>query len=95
MSLFGFTFARIRGDSMEPMLPSGSLALFRARKRVERGDVVLVDHPEFGVIVKRARDVGEDGSVALEGTSPASTSPERLGRVERSRVQGVMVRQLR
>lgn len=95
MSLFGFTIARIRGGSMEPMLPSGSIALFRARRSVVRGDVVLVDHPDFGLIVKRANMVDEDGTVALEGTSPASTSAERLGSVKFANVKGVLVRRLR
>ena len=95
MSLFGFTFARISGASMEPDLPDKSLALFRAKKSVEQGDVVLVNHPEFGVIVKRAREVEPDGGVWLEGTSPASTSAERLGRVDPERVQGVLMMRLR
>lgn len=79
---------------MDPMLPSGSLALFRARKAVKRGDVVLVDHPDFGVIVKRARLIGLDDEVALEGISPASTSPEKLGSVSADQVKGVLVRRL-
>lgn len=95
MSLFGFTFARISGASMEPDLPDKSLALFRAKKSVGQGDVVLVDHPEFDVIVKRARRVEPDGSVWLEGTSPASTSAERLGRVDPDRIQGVLLLRLR
>ncbi|MEM9310705.1 MAG: S24 family peptidase [Pseudomonadota bacterium] len=95
MSLFGFTIARIAGASMEPVLPDRSLALFRAKQSVGRGDVVLVDHPEFGVIVKRARAVEPDGGAWLEGTSTASTSAERLGRVGPDRIQGVLVMRLR
>ena len=95
MSLFGFTFVRISGASMEPDLPHKSLALFRAKKSVGQGDVVLVDHPEFGVIVKQARAVEPDGSVWLEGASPASTIAERLGRVDSDRIQGVLVVRLR
>ena len=91
MGLFGFTFVRISGHSMEPMLPADTIALFRTRKRVERGDVVLADHPEFGLIVKRVREVGERGALALEGLSPASTSAERLGSVEPAAIRGSLV----
>ncbi|MEL7199159.1 MAG: S24/S26 family peptidase [Pseudomonadota bacterium] len=94
MGLFGFTFVRIKGESMEPMLPSGTIALFRATKSVRRGDVVLVDHPDFGMIVKSARLIGIDDEVALEGLSPASTSPEKLGSVPANRVRGVLLRKL-
>ncbi|MEM9085254.1 MAG: S24/S26 family peptidase [Pseudomonadota bacterium] len=91
MSLFGITFVRIAGASMEPELPDGSIALFYARKRVEQGDVVLVNHIEFGVIVKRVRAVDIDGGVWLEGTSSASTSADKLGRVAASQVRGTLV----
>lgn len=95
MSLFGFTFARIAGASMEPALPDKSIALFRARKSVKQGDVVLVDHPEFGVIVKRVRDTDSNGGAWLEGTSPASTSAERLGYVSPDRIRGVLLLRVR
>ena len=94
MSLLGFTFARIAGASMEPALPDGSIALFRARKRVEQGDVVLVDHPEFGLIVKRVRAVDEDGGAWLEGSSPASTSADKLGRVAAEQIRGTLLLRL-
>ncbi|MEM6857597.1 MAG: S24 family peptidase [Pseudomonadota bacterium] len=94
VSLFGFTLARIDGPSMEPSLPDKSLALFRAKKSVGQGDVVLIDHPHFGMIVKCARSVESDGAVWLEGTSPASTSAEKLGRVSPDCIKGVLVARL-
>ena len=98
MSLLGFTFARIEGESMQPMLPPGCPALFRRplfrALQVARGDVVLVDHPDFGIIVKRAVAIGDDDQVALEGLSLVSTSPEKLGSVSKRLVLGVFVRRL-
>lgn len=94
MGLFGFTFVRIAGASMEPALPDGSIALFRARKRVEQGDVVLASHADFGAIVKRVRAVDEDGGAWLEGTSPASTSTEKLGRVTAGQIRGTLLYRL-
>ena len=89
--MFGFKIARIDGRSMEPMLTDGSFALFRRAKAVEQGDVILVDHEEFGLIVKQAAKVSPEGKIALIGISPESTSSQRLGCVEFDRVIGKMV----
>lgn len=79
---------------MEPLLPDGSFALFRAVKSVKRSDVVLVDHPEFGLIVKQVYAVSMDGTVGLRGLSHKSTSARRLGNVELDRIVGRMVARL-
>jgi len=77
---------------MEPLLPSGTIALFREQRHVKRGDVVLVDHPEFGKIVKSVREVAEGDGVALEGLSPHSTSAEKLGSVAPDKVRGTLLK---
>ncbi|MEL6528353.1 MAG: S24/S26 family peptidase [Pseudomonadota bacterium] len=91
MGLLGFVIARVRGASMEPGLPDGSFALFRRRKAVKRGDVILVDHPEFGLIVKRVHVVSRSGLFHLEGTGKLSTDRSRLGGVERDRIKGKLL----
>lgn len=90
MTLFGWRLVRIRGRSMEPMLRPGCFALFRPASRVVPGDIVLVNHPEFGLIVKRvARVFG--GQCWLTGLSDQSTTMERLGTVGLERVLGRFV----
>ncbi|MEM1051199.1 MAG: S24/S26 family peptidase [Pseudomonadota bacterium] len=89
--MFGFKIARIDGRSMEPMLVDGSFALFRRRYRREQGEVILVNHKEFGLIVKQVADIAPNGEMVLAGLSPESTSTERLGRVSREQVQGTLV----
>jgi len=89
--MFGFKIARIDGRSMEPMLADGTIALFRRSRGVEQGDVILVEHEEFGVIVKKAAEIAADGQIALVGLSPQSTSAERLGSVSIAHVLGVLV----
>lgn len=79
---------------MEPMLPHGTIALFRRRKAVDRGDVVLVEHPEFGVIVKRIYTVSLQGRYHLEGIGRFSTSRKKLGSVEREQIKGILVTKL-
>ena len=92
MGLFGFTLVRVDGVSMGSTLPHRSLALFRRKRRVKKGDVVLVEHPEFGTIVKKVAAVSKSGRYALRGTSPASTSQGRLGHVEGQHIRGVLVK---
>lgn len=76
---------------MEPKLPAGSFALFRRPKAVKRGDIVLVDHPEFGLIVKQVHVVSRSGLYHLEGTGKLSTDRSKLGGVERDRIKGSLL----
>ena len=79
---------------MEAVLRHGSIALFRHRKRPMRGDIVLVDHPELGRIVRKVSAVGRQGNVHLTVTSRGISAEERGGRVPREAVLGVFVRRL-
>ena len=92
--MFGFKIARVRGKGVEPVLPSGSIGLFRHRKGVRRGDVILVDHPELGRIVKKVTAVGRKGNVHLKGMSSHATEGEAIGKVPLEAVLGRFVRRL-
>ena len=93
--MLGWEIARISGPSMEPLLPDGSFALFRAVRSVKRSDVLLVDHPEFGLIVKKVSAVSANGRVGLRGISRSSTSPRRRGNVDPERVLGRLALRMR
>lgn len=75
---------------MLPMLSPGSFALFRKLRRIEVGDVVLVDHPKFDWIVKQVKQVDATG-VRLVGASPQSTASAVLGTVDHNRVLGKLI----
>lgn len=87
MTLFGWRIVRIWGRSMEPMLHPDSFALFRPTRRVRQGDIVLVDHAEFGLIVKQVDRIA-GGHFRLTGLSPLSTTTDRMGPVPADRVLG-------
>lgn len=87
MTLFGWRIVRIKGRSMEPMLRPDSFALFRPARKITQGQIVLVDHAEFGPIVKQV-DRFTDGHCHLSGLSPHSTTTQRLGPVPLHRVLG-------
>lgn len=73
---------------MEPLLPDGSFAFFRkTKKKVRTGDILLVNHPGLGRIVKKTASVSGN-TVSLAGISPLSTSTEKLGKIHFRHIAG-------
>ena len=79
---------------MRPMLSSGTFAVFKRQSDYGDGDVLLVNHPRFGKIVKRAIDVSAQ-SLWLEGANPTSLSRETMGPIERDYIQGKLICQIK
>lgn len=80
-----FRLYKVRGESMTPTLRSGDIVLLRKRPAYI-GDVVVVHHVRFGVILKRIEPNGQ-----LIGDGPASTPSDDLGDYEPSTLIGVAV----
>lgn len=78
---------------MRPVLSPGAFALFKRQASYRDGDVVLVDHPRFGRIVKRAIDVTAE-QLWLEGANAYSVSRESIGPVARDDIRGKLVYQI-
>ena len=90
----------IRGASMRPTLEPGDWAIAVAARRVRRGDVVVIEHPERPgfEMVKRVTGVAGDqvneghsvaeGELWVEGDDPGgSTDSRRFGPVTRDHVK--------
>lgn len=75
------------------MLEPGAFAVFKKSRAYAAGDVLLVDHPRFGTIVKRVADVGEK-TLWLEGANATSLSRESMGPIESKSVRGKLVYQI-
>ncbi|WP_419186972.1 S24/S26 family peptidase, partial [Candidatus Halocynthiibacter alkanivorans] len=60
---------RINGNSMSPTLSNGDyIVAFRPfRMRFSVGDIVIVSHPQFSEIIKRIKDVDQQGNFWLVG----------------------------
>ncbi len=57
---------RIQGQSMQPALYAGDFVIVLTLWiRPQRGQLVLVKHPEYGIIVKRVHTVDDDNSLWL------------------------------
>ena len=92
--IFGLRLVRIDGDSMAPKLPHGTFALFRRTRWIRPDDIVLVQHPVFGRIVKKVTSVSSQG-ITLTGLSSHSVSSLSLGPVDRRNVQGKLIVELK
>jgi len=83
---------RVGGESMSPTLEDGDFVVALCSplvRRHRRGDVVVVAHARFGLIVKRIAELGPSGEwVQLEGDAAASCSRDSMGRVQRRAIVG-------
>lgn len=91
MGLFGITLVWIDGVNMGRVLPHRSFALFRRKRKVSKGDIVLVDHPEYGRMVKLVAAVTVNGRYSLRGAHPNSESESSLGAVDGCQIRGTLV----
>ncbi len=83
---------RITGESMLPVLADGDYVVSARRRGGPRaGQLVLVNHPDYGTICKRVAGVEADGSLLLRGENPASVESASLGRVDGDRVVGTVL----
>lgn len=86
---FPLKLFRITGDSMSPYVHDGDYVVSHTLWRnLHEGDVVVVQHPELGVVVKRVlRSIR--GGVFLQGdNATVSTSTERMGLISYNEVLG-------
>lgn len=90
---FGIGAVRINGHSMAPILKDGDYGLYRlakAGKAMQPGAIALVQHPQFGLIVKTLGPRTADGAYPLSGISTLSSSKEALGLVSHADIRGLL-----
>ncbi|SEF86181.1 S24/S26 family peptidase [Marinobacterium lutimaris] len=83
---------RVSGLSMSPgMMPGDFAAALNWPASLYRpGQRVLVQHPAFGLIIKRL-DAVEEGVVWLSGDSPLSSTREAMGCQPLSALRGRVI----
>lgn len=91
VGLFGFRLVLINGRKMGRTLPHRSLALFKRKRKVSKNDVVLVDHPEYGRMVKTCAAVTINGRYSLRGATPNAEDEVRLGAVDGVHIKGTHI----
>jgi len=80
-------FVKVRGGSMRPTLLPGDYIIVTKARSIRPGFVVLVDHSEFGVIVKRVQSIQND-SLRLKGDGHVTSTTLEMGDVPLSHVIG-------
>lgn len=84
---------RVHGDSMSPTLHHGDYVITRTYLLALRvGDVVVVQHPQFDIIIKRIAAILPHGLTLQGDNLEASTSSECMGLVSNTRVLGKVVK---
>lgn len=88
----GVLFAvEVAGESMSPTFGPGDWLLCRRTHKIRTGQVVVMQRPGVGFVVKRARNVRVDGALWVVGDNPdpaASTDSRQWGWVSASDVCG-------
>lgn len=82
-----FKIVKVRGASMRPTLALGDYLIITKARVLRPGFVVLVDHPEYGIIVKRVKSVNGE-TFRLEGDGHVTTTTHELGDIQMSHLIG-------
>lgn len=62
------------------------------------GDVVLVNHHDYGKMIKRIKTINNaqlPQKMTLEGDNPNSITPEQMGELDKSQVIGKVIYQIK
>ncbi|PCJ32717.1 MAG: peptidase S24 [Gammaproteobacteria bacterium] len=79
---------KIQGESMSPRLSGGDFVVAsRFYITLSEGDIVVVQHPVYGRIIKRVKHIGESGRFLLTGENEQSLSSEQMGWLARSTIK--------
>ncbi|MBN3561392.1 S24/S26 family peptidase [Aliamphritea spongicola] len=73
---------RVNGQSMLPAFADGDYVLCIKPlpfMPLKKGDVVVIQHPRLGCIIKRVANLSASHDMWLSGDSPHSTSSEVMG----------------
>jgi len=81
---------RVCGDSMEPNIKNGSIAIVASFLKSKSGDVVLVQRgpKEF---IKRIKNIDSDGRVYLSADNFFGSDSRNWGRLSGSSIKGKVI----
>ena len=89
--MLGFTFFKVRGNSMSPNIPNDSYILasrWFVGCFLGEGKKILIQHNTYGLIVKTVALIDHHGFIWLKGENSQSISVEKIGPVDKTQVIG-------
>ncbi|REL35239.1 S24 family peptidase [Thalassotalea euphylliae] len=93
--MLGLKIWKVKGHSMAPVIPQGCFILAAKWLNfmpIKPGQRLLIDHPEYGIIVKTVAVVDHNGLIWSKGENAASVPVEVLGPANKTQVLGRVIR---
>jgi len=87
-----FSVIKVRGNSMAPCLYDGDFVFIIHRYlNLNVGQLVVVNHALYGLIIKRILHIHDNGNYWLEGENEESIQPNKMGWIPPSLVVGKVI----
>ncbi len=98
-----FRILKVTGNSLFPLIQEGDFVivfkipfLLWRFFRYHRGDIVVLKHPYYGILIKKIDWLSDDGKqYSVIGTHPESTDSRQFGLVEYEWLVGKMIFHIR
>jgi len=85
-------FYEVKGRSMQPFLRSGDYVLAsRLYLSIARNDLIVVNHPLYGRIIKRISSIDQVLGVRLSGDNKESVTSDDMGWVDLKQVDAKVI----
>ena len=88
----GFSIFKVEGNSMSPTIPDQSYVMARkAKSRIAKESLLIIDHKNYGKILKKLVKVDDNKNLWFEGENLSSVSKEMIGPIKFEEVIGKVV----
>jgi nickel-type superoxide dismutase maturation protease len=89
-------FIKVSGDSLNPVICEGDFVLIVkipfVLNSLKQGDVVVLNHPEYGRLIKRIAWVSADGeAIFVVGTHEFSVDSRQFGPISKRMLHGKVI----
>ncbi|MGL1956040.1 MAG: nickel-type superoxide dismutase maturation protease [Colwellia sp.] len=95
MTFFGLKIWKVKGHSMFPRIPQHSYVLvgyWYAFKKLKPNQAILIDHPQYGLLIKNIALVDKNHLIWCKGENASSISVEKLGPVSKKQIIGKVLK---
>ena len=88
----GFSIFKVEGNSMSPTIPDQSYVLIRKTENsITKKSLLIIDHINYGKIVKKLVKVDDNKKLWFEGESLSSVSKQMIGPIKFENIIGKVV----
>ena len=87
---------KVRGNSMFPALSDNDFVITsRLFAHLRQGDLVVMQHPTYGRLIKRIDVIDSSSRIRLRGENNNSLSPDAMGWLDRKHLKGKVLLSVR